>query len=94
MSGIIKRTIFYYIFNNTVRFLDWAVVETGLGQMVEPFQVNMRRSINVDQQDYDPEDMIARVDGMERISHGHNRLILGHGDPSLHGGVLIPRAGQ
>lgn len=94
MSGITKRTAYYYVKDGIVRFLDWATVITDLGTMVEPFQLNKRHSTGTPIIEFEADDQIARIDGMERISFDHHRLILGHGDPSLHGGVQIPRDGQ
>lgn len=94
MSGITRRTVYYYVKDGIVRFLDWASITTGLGAMVEPFQVNKRHSTGAAIIEFEPDDMIARIDEMERISFDHHRLILGHGDPALHGGVQIPRDGQ
>ena len=94
MSGIIRRTVYYYVKNDVTRFLDWATVTTGLGEMVEPFQANRRHTVNTNIIDWDPEDQIARIDGMERIDYNSHHLILGHGNAPLHGGVLVPRDGQ
>jgi hypothetical protein len=86
--AITKRTV--YATNKKdgrMDFTGWAMVETGLGTMVELFFPNMAGSL------YDPSDEIARVDEITLVEPGKERMILSGGGPlALHGGNQVPSA--
>lgn len=109
MSGIKKRTIFVDVhekdsYNTTDsmttketfhKFWDWALVQTGIGPMAEPFQVGMKYPHNTClSTEYDPEDEMARVDEIV-VSEREPRLLGGSGgDRALVGGTLMTRVGR
>lgn len=91
MSGILRRTVFSSRKTTGVVgthiFHDWARVETGVGQCVEPFQINARPT----QSAYDDDDEMRRVDVLEQIGPDRLTAILSDGeDIRLHGGALSP----
>jgi hypothetical protein len=103
MSGIKRRTLYVEHDNRPVmggapvyRPYDWAVVETGIGAMVEPGFLPFTQSANgYNAATIDAEDMIRRIDVIENISLDNaDRKISGNGDSILHGGVTHPRTGR
>ena len=109
MSGIKKRTIFVDVHNKDVystadsmttresfhKFWDWALVQTEIGPMAEPFQVGLKYPHQTClAQDYDPEDEMARVDEI-KVSENDPSLLGGSGeDRALIGGILMTRVGR
>ena len=97
MSGILHRTAFYDTTGGFFRPLDWAIVQTELGAMVEPFLLGSRVPVdgNFVTGGFDFEDQISRVDILRRVDvHKFRDLInFGAAEPRMHGGVQIPRSG-
>lgn len=94
MASILKRTVFYDNKDNVKRFWDWAIVQTTLGTMAEPFCVNNRHSINVANQQFDPTSIMCRIDDMVEADMNKSAIMLSGGSTQLHGGTLIPRTGR
>ena len=88
--SILNRTVYYTRVGGTVKFLDWAHVVTSIGMMAEPFIANARFSPAATGQvlNYDPSDIMARVDDMQEVSGEGDvkRLFAG-----VHGGNALPR---
>ena len=84
--------------HGVMRFQDWAIVVTSLGNMVEPFHLGIRNSPNVaagnEFRDHDPEDEINRVDGLQNIDQDQLQVMLSGGqeEPLLHGGWHYPHS--
>lgn len=102
MSGIKRRTVFVDVHrkNGDVfhKFWDWALVTTGIGTMAEPFHAGQKYSYlqdtNALSQDYDPEDMMGRIDNIE-YHEPEPRMLGGSGnDPPCSGGVLMTKEGR
>jgi len=76
MSGILARTVFYENTNGDgVRFMDFAHAITGIGVMMEPYQIDDRWQFNMQFTNYGRRDMINRVDNMKNCSmRGRNRI--------------------
>lgn len=85
--SILKRTVFYDNTNALARFWDWALVETPIGQMAEPFQINQRDS----RIEFDPTDDMSRIDEMRAKPIDKELLVLSGGQHQLHGGYMLPR---
>ena len=96
MSGILRRTVYYDErpagpFN----FLGFARVTTGIGTMIEPFQPGIRHAVGTAIGEYDPEDMMVRIDVLQRIDGRQQKAILSGGSSiPLHGGVTITHTGR
>ena len=90
--SILKRTVFFDNTSGIKRFWDFALVQTTLGAMVEPFTANDRKGgspvIN-----YDPTDMMVRIDEIEGKPIDVQQLVLSGGF-HLHGGTTLPRNGR
>lgn len=97
-SGIIKRTAFYEVTkkngNTFHRFCDFAAVTTGIGPMVEPFNLNQRLSISNNFTVIDYEDDMARVDELARVQSTDLMNVLSDDVQVLHGGYTLPRSGR
>ena len=104
MSGITHRTVFAEFTKDSngkkyLRFADWALVQTGLGLMVEPFNANQRTTAAGwgNQTAIDFEDQIAMINFIEFVNADTLPTMLsggsGHG-PIIHGGNTIPRVGR
>jgi len=94
--SILSRTVYYDTTGGFVRWRDWAKVITTLGTMFEPHNVNHRKTPNTDLEDFDPEDMMARVDDLRRIDATQEQRIFSAGEegaPHM-GGVHMPRVGK
>lgn len=94
-DNIHKRTIFYARVKGKIRFMDWAMVITPLGTMVEQFNPNLHFPTNGPISNFDPDDECARIDEIREVDYGKFNQVLS-GDPSgtaLHGGVCLPRVG-
>lgn len=97
MSGILQRTIFVDDSKGYVLWHDWAKVTTGIGGMVEPrCPVALRPfdGVAATAGRLDPSDDIFRVDSIERMSMGREKMFLADETLlALHGGQLWQRKG-
>lgn len=102
MSGIMRRTIFIDVISKNGdkfhKFWDWARVTTGIGNMAEPFHPGQKypylQGTTTSIQDYDPEDMMGRIDNIE-YHESEPRMLGGAGDdPPCCGGVLMTKDGR
>jgi hypothetical protein len=91
MSGILKRTVFIDDSDGYVRPLDFALVTTTIGPMLEPFTPFQKVGFGTGQVAYDATDMMSRIDKIERWSLDKEKLILGE---QTIGGYLHPRIGR
>ena len=91
--SILKRDVFYDDSRGKIMFWDWAKVTTTLGAMVEPFIVGQKFVTDVDTADFDPEDMMSRIDSIRIMDLNKEQLILST-DPHLHGGSTISSTGR
>lgn len=91
--SIKKRSVFYDDTNGIVRFWDWAIVNTSLGTMVEPFLPNERHKID-GVSEFDPTDIISRIDDIRASSVDTQYKTLSGGEHALHGGYQLPRNNQ
>lgn len=96
MSGISHRKIYVDVDRRhtgergLIRFLEWAHVRTDLGSMAEPHTLgNIAHSTPL--REYDPTDMIARIDGIRHVDKGDITTIFGE---NVHGGTLMPLNGR
>jgi len=92
--SIQKRTVFYDNTGGIARFWDWALVTTTLGTMAEPFQPNARYAAQTEFGQFDPTDMIARIDDIQISSVDTQLQTLSGGVHALNGGALNPRDGR
>lgn len=92
--SILSRTAFYDNQKSVVRMWDWALVKTSLGMMAEPFMMNLRHVQDIDFANYDPEDIISRVDELVSLDVNKQQLVLSNGTDHLHGGSQTPRTGR
>lgn len=97
--SISQRTVFYGDVNGTglKRFIDWALVKTTLGMMIEPYVANNRLAMNgsANTTDYDPSDMMARIDSVEMVDLNKYNTMLSFGEPRpLHGGDVLTHVGK
>ena len=92
--SISKRTVFYGASSgNSMRFLPFAMVDTTIGAMVEPFMVNQSHTPNQNFETVDAGDEVNRIDSVERIDLRDYTKLLSYGSASvLHGGDIQPRA--
>lgn len=89
MSGITRRTVYY---ENTdgegIKFLDWAIATTGIGSMMEPFQIDDRCHFNMQFDSYGRRDMINRVDVMRGCNmRGTNHIMNFGNNYKIHEGM-------
>lgn len=91
--SILKRTVFYSSKGGQIKFLDWASTMTTLGACAEPFMMNDRGADNVTMADFDPSDMMAKVDEMHRVDDEDmtKRSLSSQEEPPLNGGNMSPR---
>lgn len=91
--SIFKRTVYYgKSSGDNIRFLPYAMVDTTIGSMVEPFNVNQMHTPDQDFETYDPADEVNRVDLVERIDLRDYRSVLSYGSATpMHGGDIQPR---
>lgn len=90
MSGVKHRTCFYDDSTGVVRWQDWALVKTAVGDCCEPNPVlNRRHMPDTDFANFDPTDMISRVDAIERVDLKRQYTFLG----DACGGVHLPKSG-
>lgn len=90
--SIQRRTVFYDVINNIVRFHDWATVTTTLGAMMEPHNIQQvhHHDEAVSTPNFDYTDEINRIDKLEQMdSHRFVRL---SGEGTI-GGNMNPRLG-
>jgi hypothetical protein len=88
--SILKREIFYDRTNGINRFWDWALTTTTQGVMAEPFLPNDRFRID-GVSEFDPTDMMNRIDDIRASSIDKQLQVLSGGDHALNGGSLHPR---
>lgn len=91
--SIVSREVLFDTTGGVVRFLDWAIVQTTIGVMAEPFSIDNRHNFG-DFQDYDPTDETVMVSCMRAIDACSLNQQLSGGSDSLNGGVLNPRVGK
>lgn len=95
---ILRRVLFAdKSVSGILRFSDWAAVTTTSGYMVEPgFCINNRTPVATGLTNFDPTDMMNRVDDIQMIDMLQETTLLSGGaaDPPLHGGVTMPRVGK
>ena len=94
--SILRRTVYYGDVDSSgaKRFLDFAIVTTTIGEMVEPFIVNQKHTPSQSFETHDPADEINRIDSVENIDLRNYTTLLSFGDASvLHGGDINPRVG-
>lgn len=94
MSDIMKRTIFYDNSDGVVRFHDWALVLTELGEMMEPFQgiaTKWQPNTVAGLVNFDATEPGCRIDEIK--SHSLDKGLQLYGD-TVTGGVLMPRKGR
>lgn len=86
--AIERRTVFMVNRKDgTQWFTGWAMVETGLGTMVEPFVPNAVASL------YEPTGEMERIDEFFLVEPGKEKRVLsGDADMPLHGGQFAPSA--
>jgi len=91
--SILKRTALYSTKGGQVKFLDWAITQTSVGACAEPFTVNERLAAGANFADFDPSDIMVKVDDLMRVDdEGAAIRQLSHGDGMpLHGGNVFPR---
>lgn len=94
MAAIHKRTIFFEIdkLTGVHRLCDFARVTTDIGTMLEPRTELFLRSAPGDPFDeFDMEDEMSMVTGVEGIDLDREKYIVGDG---VTGGCLSPRSGR
>ena len=95
MSDIRKRVALYEVSGGKVRFQDWALVNTALGTMVEPFNANNRFSVDTQIPDFDFTDAGSKIDELKEINADTFLSMLAVGGANqIHGGNLLPRVGR
>jgi hypothetical protein len=88
MAVILNRTVFVDNRNDQVRFCDWNIVNTPLGAMVEPRNLNMYPVSDDNFTDIDVDDEMHKIDKIEFIDERDLIPNLFHG---LHGGNQLPQ---
>lgn len=92
--SISKRTVYLDDTNGIKRFWDFAIVQTTLGRMVEPFRVNERIG-NAPIIEFDATDMMARIDDIEyKPIDIQQRILSGDENQHIHGGFTLTRTGR
>lgn len=104
MAGILHRTVFAEFTKDAegkkyLRFADWALVQTGLGLMAEPFHANQRIGAQgwANQTATDFEDQISMINAIEFVNMDTLPTMLSGGSgngPVLHNGNQLPRLGR
>ena len=90
--SILKRQALYSAKDGQFKFLDWAVTTTTLGTCAEPFAINDRGATNAGVLDYDPSDIMSRVDNLLNADDDDQvKRLLSSGPDQIHGGNLQPR---
>lgn len=90
---IINRTVFYGMKNGKIAFFDWCLVNTSLGQMVEPFKMNR---FNNDMTAFDINDEECLITELKQINFDAVQGMPPFADTDgtrLHAGILNPRTG-
>ena len=77
-----------------IRPLNWALVTTSLGAMVEPFMPFAQHSMGTGWRNYDATDECVRVDEIQFVDADRHMLILSGSNEQIHGGDLLPRVGK
>lgn len=94
MSEVLKRVMYIDNSDGFVRFHDWALVNTELGMMLEPFcypGVKWQHNSTGGLLDYDAKESMHRIDEMQTYSLDRGLQILGD---TVIGGTLMPRVGR
>jgi hypothetical protein len=91
MSGILRRTMYYDSQNGCIRPFDWAVAETQLGPMMEPFQPFQRTGKGSPATVTEFDDMCSMVNEVAMFDPNKSKQLLGD---TVHGGNLWPRVGK
>ena len=102
MATILRRTALLEVDSRAVldgatlhRPCDWAIVQTTLGTMVEPFTLFAKHATGTETQNYDSSEELRRVDEIKTVSlDSYMKLLSGGGDTPLHGGHTWPRTGR
>jgi len=91
--SILKREALYSVKGGQVKFLDWAITTTSIGACAEPFTVNARRQPSANALDFDPSDMMVKVDDLHQVDdEGEATRALSFGSATpIHGGNAQPR---
>lgn len=88
--SIQKREVFFDYTGGIARFWDWSLTTTTLGVMAEPFLANDRYKRD-GVSEFDPTDMMARIDNIRAATVDRQLQMLSGGDHALIGGSLHPR---
>lgn len=91
MAAIEKRTVFYDNTGGVVRFWDWAVVVTALGNMAEPFMANSRMMPSGPIVEFDPTDEFSRIDEIRAKPIDKEKFVLSGSTDATIGGYQFPR---
>lgn len=99
MSDVTKRTVFYDTTGGYVRFHDWAIVNTALGAMAEPFSVLPfgvgRTAYGGDRPNVDNTDPCRLITEMKEESMDKHIIMASFGNTAaIHGGIQYPRTGR
>jgi hypothetical protein len=89
MSDILRRTVFINPKGGYMRPRDWAVVQTALGPMAEPFNLFERHVYNAGLANFDSTEPQCMVNDVVFTERDDKQLI---GD-TVHGGCMTPRVG-
>jgi hypothetical protein len=99
MSDVTRRTVFYDMADGYVRFHDWAIVNTTLGVMAEPFIVLPfgvgRIAKGGDRPNIDNTDPCRLITELKQESMDGTIIMASFGNTApIHGGIQYPRAGR
>ena len=91
--SILSRSVLYYKSpNGPFRFPGWAITNTTLGSCLEPFNISDRYVHNYGLSDFDPSDIIARVDDLQPINDLNDWKVTSFDEVQpIGGGDLHPR---
>lgn len=86
MAGILKRTCYFEkMGTGEVRISEMAVCVTGIGSMCEPFELNNRYVQQKDFSDFDPTDMMVKVDELTPSDLQGSLFLSGGSTEPIHG---------
>lgn len=91
--SINKRAVLYDFEGGVYKFSDWALVDTTLGAMAEPFLPNDRH-LPGRFGEFDPLDEISKINELMCVSSDVQSIALSGGNHALHGGQQLPRDGR
>jgi hypothetical protein len=91
--SILRRSVLYYKKpDGQYIFPGWAIVTTTLGAMLEPFNISDHFSPSQTIVDFDPSDMMVRIDELQPINQLTDWKITSFGETMpIAGGDLLPR---